>query len=101
LQGKRIIKISCMNMCCHALALAADKSVYTWGSNSRGILGLGYNSNAVPTPTEIVFLRDKNVVHIVASGYTDDSSSFAITADHQLYAWGYDSYNRLLPRNYI
>lgn len=65
----------------HALALKKDGTLWTWGGNEFGQLGLG-NYNNSDIPTQIGF--DKNWKSISAG----NSNSFAIKTDGTLWSWG-------------
>lgn len=75
----------------HSLALKADGSLWAWGSNCYGQLGLGtvttYGAVNVkkedhdePKPVEIM---DNVIVASAGSTY-----SLAVTSDYELYGWG-------------
>ncbi len=69
----------------HNLALKADGTVWAWGSNDRGQLGLGAtDSTKHTTPTRIPSLD--NVVGIAAG----DGYSLAVKADGSVWGWGQD-----------
>lgn len=88
-----------------ALALTNTGSVFSWGSNSSGQLGIGTTSSSfVPVqvldPSGTGYLTD---IRFVAAG---SSSAFAITNSGMVYAWGWNASgelgdgttsNRLLP----
>lgn len=67
----------------HALALTESGSVYAWGYNGSGELGIG-SYETQHTPVSVASLPS-NIAQI-AAGF---SRSFAITGDGELYAWGY------------
>ena len=66
----------------HSLAVARDGTVFSWGSNVHGQLGIGgYNDSAIPC-----FVRScpRSAIR-VAAGF---GNSFAITLAGEMYAWG-------------
>jgi hypothetical protein len=73
----------------HSLAIQ-NGSVYAWGGNNLGQLGLGFtDSSPHTTPTLIPGLS--NVTQLLASNY----SSYALTASGALYSWGDNTYGQL------
>jgi alpha-tubulin suppressor-like RCC1 family protein len=71
--------------CSHALARGSDGTVYSWGSNSHGELGLGDQNNR-NEPTVIHQLSE--VRQLLATGYDGDDFSFALTEHGRLYSFG-------------
>ena len=69
-------------------ALMEDSSLYAWGNNESGKLGVGDEVNK-NTPT-IVNLPGK-----IKKLITSSSASYAIMEDGSLYAWGYNYYGEL------
>lgn len=70
----------------HVLALRSDGTVWAWGENQYGQLGLGTSGSAVTTPTQIPGLTG---VTAIASGPTA-YHSLAIKGDGTLWAWGWN-----------
>lgn len=67
----------------HVLALKSDGTVWVWGANGIGELGLGTTDFAPhPTPTQIPGLT--NIARIFAGS----SVSFAVRADGTVFGWG-------------
>lgn len=66
--------------------LAEDGSVWAWGLNSQGQLGIG-TSYSPSSPTKIKELS--GVTELVSNGW----STYAL-ADGNLWAWGYDNYGQ-------
>ena len=54
-----------------SLALTGDGSVWAWGNNLHGALGIGTTTNPVPTPTKVVNLT--NVTAISAGEFTSSA----------------------------
>jgi len=85
----------------HSIALAADGTVYAWGSNGVGPLGDNTTTNR-STPVKVLkgaysgttYLGDdyNNKIIAVALGA---SYSVALAADGTVYTWGSNSYGRL------
>lgn len=75
-----------------AFALTDDGSVYAWGDNTNGMLGLGVSDAIVNTPQKITtinsFIKDLVVNRL-------KFSVLALTANNSLYAWGDNQYGQL------
>ena len=69
----------------HTLAVAEDGTVYAWGANYAGQLGLGATGDPVATPQAIGGPLDGVAVTAVAAG---DAHSLAVAEDGTVYAWG-------------
>ncbi len=67
----------------HVLALASDGSVWSWGANESGQLGLNDTTDRTQ-PTKVADLSAVPVTKVVAGG----SASFALTSEGKVYAWG-------------
>lgn len=65
----------------HVVALRQDGSVWSWGSNASGQLGIG-STNAVSAPIPV---SSVGTCSKVAAG---SARSFAVGADGKLWAWG-------------
>jgi alpha-tubulin suppressor-like RCC1 family protein len=74
----------------HTATIKADGSLWTWGWNNRGQLGLGdYGANAgrlVPTRVD----EDADWESVAAG----DSHNVAIKTDGSLWAWGFNQYGQ-------
>ena len=67
----------------YSLALKGDGTVWAWGDNSEGQLGLGTGSPAqVPSPTQVPGLSN---VHSIAAGWWH---SVALISNGSVMAWG-------------
>jgi len=74
----------------HGLALTADGDVYSWGYNAHGRLGDGIDDHrSVPA---LVSALDEVHVTAIAAG---SGHSLAVTADGDVYSWGFNKYGRL------
>jgi alpha-tubulin suppressor-like RCC1 family protein len=79
----------------HSIALSSEGTVYSWGRNSYGQLGLGKGVANSSRPREITSLSQLHVSWI-ASGY---DHCLAIT--HKgCYSWGLNSYGQLGHKNH-
>ena len=72
------------------VSLKQDKSVWTWGQNTYGQLGLGDNVD-YNKPQEVKVLSDKEIVDVKAGYY----HTVALTKDGEVYSWGYNGYGQL------
>jgi alpha-tubulin suppressor-like RCC1 family protein len=70
----------------HTLGIRADGSLWSWGENWGGILGLGDDGgwSIVPDPTKVGTHTDWIYISTESNGYT----SFGIRADGSLWVWG-------------
>ena len=90
--GVRISAVSAADH--HVLALASDGSVYAWGSNWAGELGIGTVSapeQPVTSPVR-VHLPAGAKFTAIAAGW---NHSLALASDGTLYAWGSNSLGQL------
>ena len=71
-------------------ALAADGTLYAWGSNTNGQLGTGDQEERL-VPTAVEALSEETVV-AVSSG---TSHTLALTADGEVYAFGSNTDNQV------
>jgi len=72
----------------HSLAVAADGTVYAWGYNGNGQLGVGTTQDSA-SALQVAGLTG---VRAVAAG---DSDSLALLRDGTARAWGYNGYGQL------
>jgi alpha-tubulin suppressor-like RCC1 family protein len=80
----------------HTVALKADGTVWAWGLNGNGRLGIGDPS--IPfsaTPMQVVDLSD--IVSIAAGSY----HAMALKADGTVWAWGYNGSGQLGTGTYV
>jgi len=82
-----------------ALAVKTDGTLWTWGSNVSGSLGLGTSGSAYySSPIQVGSLTNWKQVSVVAPGYTNTSgegSALAIKTDGTLWAWGNNTWGQL------
>lgn len=64
----------------YVLAIKNDNTLWAWGRNSSGELGIGYLSYMNPTPQQIL-----DDVHMVSAGFTHAA---AVKTDGSLWIWG-------------
>ncbi|MDG0811131.1 RCC1 domain-containing protein [Cohnella rhizosphaerae] len=73
----------------HALVLTESGEVYGWGSNANGALGDGTDEARTEDLTKAQGLP---AIKAVSTGYL---SSYALTNEGELYAWGRNYYGQL------
>ncbi len=73
----------------HILALRSDGTVWSWGNNQRGQLGIGDSSEKKLIPFLVASLSD--VIQIDAAG----DFSLALTSDGKVWSWGSNSQKQL------
>ena len=74
----------------HCLALKSDGTVWAWGDNTYGELGISDTTSSSKTPVQVGSLS--NVTAIAAGG---DYFSLALKSDATVWAWGYEAYGQL------
>jgi alpha-tubulin suppressor-like RCC1 family protein len=72
----------------HSLAVKSDGSLWAWGLNDNGQLGLGHTDNKTE-PTRVGAASDW------ASVYCGSHSSYAVNTSGRLFAWGYNEFGQL------
>jgi alpha-tubulin suppressor-like RCC1 family protein len=72
-----------------SLALKADGTVFAWGDNTYGQLGIGTVGGAQTTPVPVA-----NLAGVVAVG-AGSRSSIALKADGTVWTWGDNAYGQL------
>lgn len=79
----------------HTLALKADGTLWAWGDNSAGQLGIGSSDPGRALPTQVVTTNpgsfDRNWIAIAAGG----THSLGLQADGTLWVWGDNSSGQL------
>ncbi|MDZ7815311.1 MAG: hypothetical protein U5N86_04670 [Planctomycetota bacterium] len=80
----------------HSFALCSDGSVYAWGNNDHGQLGLGDDVDRI-TPTLVGALSDKDLISITAGS----SHYLALCSDDSVYAWGVNGHGQLGLGDYV
>jgi alpha-tubulin suppressor-like RCC1 family protein len=84
----------------HSLAVKSDGTLWSWGLNDEGELGLGDANKFVPYPPFFIFADRSSPVQVgflqewkkVFSGF---KNSFAIKNNGTLWAWGSNSFGQL------
>lgn len=87
-----IISVACGED--HTVALKKDGTVFCWGDNKYGQLGVDTNLSSIYVP--IVVLRDNSILEVYA-GWTH---SAALTTTGEVYTWGRNDHGQLgAPRS--
>ncbi|MCD7948507.1 MAG: InlB B-repeat-containing protein [Oscillospiraceae bacterium] len=83
----------------HSLALTSNGTLYAWGYNYYGQLGMGTTASATPimTPTAVKSSYFDGKITAIAAGY---NFSMAITEKGTLYTWGINTYGELGNNSY-
>ncbi|MCL1873431.1 MAG: S-layer homology domain-containing protein [Clostridiales bacterium] len=78
----------------HSLAVSISGDVYAWGSNADGELGIGIPEGSTLPQSSRVPVKVKNIQQVkqVAAG---NGTSYALTGEGEVYAWGYGEYGQL------
>ena len=76
----------------HVIVLKADGTVWAWGRNNYGQLGVGSAvSDFVDKPVQITLLDGKNITSV----YAGENHSAAVSSDGKVYVWGANSSGQL------
>ncbi|XP_065336065.1 RCC1 and BTB domain-containing protein 1-like [Cloeon dipterum] len=92
--GQKITSIECEGKSCvpSLFALTSFGSVFAWGNNAKGKLGLGDARDVIKTPTEIAGnLVQKMVVQVA----TSETHTLALTSIGEVFAFGSNSIGQL------
>lgn len=95
LAGKSVTSVSVAGSSTYALT--SEDTLYAWGDNSGGELGLG-NTTRQTSPVKVGgALAGKTVTGIVTHNFvgTGMTSVWAVTSDGSLYSWGDNYYGQL------
>ena len=67
----------------HTLAVKTDGTLWAWGANDNGQLGIGSTANT-STPTQVPFPAGVQIVDVAAAG----AHSMALDSNGNVWAWG-------------
>lgn len=73
----------------HSIALKTDGTVWAWGRNNYGQLGL---ADTVDRSTPVLVTNLPGPVKLIAAG---GAFSVAVTTDDRVYVWGYNGFGQL------
>lgn len=80
------------NECRQSLAVKTDGTLWAWGYNNKGQLGLQDTANR-SSPVQVGALT--NWFSVAAGGYNGQYNTLAIKTDGTLWAWGYNNHGQL------
>uniref|UniRef100_A0A8C8S456 HECT and RLD domain containing E3 ubiquitin protein ligase family member 6 n=1 Tax=Pelusios castaneus TaxID=367368 RepID=A0A8C8S456_9SAUR len=89
LSAVRIIQVTCGHY--HSMVLAKDGSVFSWGQNKYGQLGLGKECPSQASPQRVTSLHGIPLAQIAAGGM----HSFALSLSGIVYGWGRNNARQL------
>ena len=90
LQGKTAVYVAAVNY--HSLCIIAEGSLFAWGDNMHGQLGVGdTKKKVVHIPTRVRGLQDKQVAQVAAG----EQHTICNTTDGCVLTWGYGDRGRL------
>ena len=79
----------------HSLFLLQDGTVFTWGNNIEGRLGLGFSGGQETSPTQVVGQGSIGTLGGIIAASSGDAHNLALTTDGQLHSWGDNTYGKL------
>ena len=88
LQGKTAVYVASGVL--HTLCITADGSLFPWGSNANGKLGVGGTKDR-HAPALVTGLQGKRVVHVAAG----EHHTICSTADGSVFTWGGGNFGQL------
>ena len=89
-QGKSILSIQAGYG--HTLARCADGTLFAWGRNNDGQLGLGHNNiQNFPQQIDPIHFHGKTIQSV----HTGKHFTLALCSNGTLFAWGYNGYGQL------
>ncbi|HAN10821.1 MAG TPA: hypothetical protein DCP90_09470 [Clostridiales bacterium] len=80
------------------VALKSDGTVYTWGYNAQGQLGIGVDSGTIlykSTPVQVKGVGGSGYLTGVSQVSAGSDHIMALKSDGTVYAWGRDDYGQL------
>jgi len=76
----------------HVLAIKSDGTLWSWGLNNMGQLGLGISGTNYSSPKQVGLLTTWKYLN---TGDNNEDCSLAIKSDGTLWSWGYGTYGQL------
>ncbi|MFP4187381.1 MAG: InlB B-repeat-containing protein [Acholeplasmataceae bacterium] len=78
----------------HNLTVTSQGRIFVWGSNSFGTLGDGTTTN-MNSPSEVTARFNLDWGEYIIDVFSGDQTSFAITSEDRIFAWGNNTYGQL------
>ncbi len=79
----------------HSLALKSDGTVWAWGQNGFGQLGINSTASNSTTPVEVVGAGGTGALSGVVAVAAGFESSAALKSDGTVWTWGYNGFGEL------
>jgi alpha-tubulin suppressor-like RCC1 family protein len=75
-----------------AMAIGSNGSIYTWGANTDGELGIGSTQLRATTPARVALPSGLTALAVATTDDQRDSGgpAMAIASNHRVYSWGSD-----------
>eukprot|EP01124_Arcella_intermedia_P029934 TRINITY_DN6436_c0_g1_i2.p1 TRINITY_DN6436_c0_g1~~TRINITY_DN6436_c0_g1_i2.p1 ORF type:complete len:409 (-),score=66.88 TRINITY_DN6436_c0_g1_i2:45-1271(-) len=90
LPALKVVQVACGGG--HSMVLLVDGSLYAWGCNSNGEVGVGSSNQMVP-------VRVTGINEVIIQIRCGFAHSMAITSGYEVYSWGYNGSGQLGNRN--
>ena len=75
------------------LAIKADGTLWSWGNNNSGQLGLGSTSTEFTSPQQVTAVAANNWISVAAAG--GGAHALGVTSNGVIYSWGDNSHRQL------
>ena len=79
----------------HSLALKTDGSLWSFGYNTYGNLGIGTSSGSIGTPVQVKGANGEGYLKDVVAVGGGENHSFAVKSDGSLWSWGRNDHGQL------
>jgi alpha-tubulin suppressor-like RCC1 family protein len=79
----------------HSLALKSDGTVWAWGDNGSGQLGIGAMYNVTPAPGQVLGPNGQGVLTGAIAVAAGAEHSLALKSDGTVWAWGFNGNGQL------
>lgn len=82
-----------LDLSTHALALSSDGTIWSWGYNNYGQLGIN-NTTRQTLPVKVKSPDGSGILSNIVKVQTGNTGSLAMAADGTIYSWGYNNYGQ-------